>query len=169
MAIDREAVHRGVTLLVSVCLATVAARVIAVPFQGAPSTTSGFRQLNPVTPLTAETFADPPQNDMSWVRWNFPPATATIAELETELQDKYDHNMAGVEIGQGGVPTTEQLVAIYKKATALGITVSLKAVNGLPGAATSCRRPRSSTGPSSSRSPAAIRPTSIGRWHPRIT
>lgn len=87
---------------------------------------------NPVTRLTAETFANPPRADMPWVRWNFPPETATIAELETELQDMVDHNIAGVEIGQGGVPTLEQLVAIYHKANALGIKVSLKAVNGIP-------------------------------------
>jgi hypothetical protein len=84
---------------------------------------TAFQQLNPVTPLTAAAFADPPQNDMPWVRWNFAPATAAIAGLETELEDMREHNIAGVEIGQGGVPTNVQLIAIYKKATALGITV----------------------------------------------
>ena len=53
---------------------------------------------------------------MPWARWNFPPASATIAGLETDIQDAYDHNIAGLEIGQGGVPTTDQLVAIYNKA-----------------------------------------------------
>ncbi|MEV6346454.1 glycosyl hydrolase [Actinoplanes sp. NPDC051851] len=88
--------------------------------------------LNPVTALTAATFADPPQNDMPWARWNFPPATATVAGLEADLQDAYDHNIGGVEIGQGGTPTTEQLTAVYRMANRLGITVSLKAANGLP-------------------------------------
>src|SRR5262249_46336275 len=61
------------------------------------------------------------------------PATATVAGLEADLQDAYDHNVAGVEIGQGGVPTQDQLVAIYNKANALGITVSLKVASALPG------------------------------------
>jgi hypothetical protein len=78
---------------------------------------------------------------MPWARWNFPPATATIPGLETDLQDAYDHHIGGVEIGQGGVPTHDQLVAIYNKANALGITVSLKAAPALPG------QPYSSTDP----------------------
>ncbi|XVU21653.1 glycosyl hydrolase [Actinoplanes sp. CA-054009] len=94
----------------------------------------GWAALNPVTRLTGATFADPPRNDMPWARWNFPPATATIAGLEADIQDAYDHNIGGLEIGQGGVPTTEQLTAIYRKANALGVTISLKAANGLPGA-----------------------------------
>jgi hypothetical protein len=127
---------RVVALLFGVCLAAVAVRVALSAQTSRTGTTpigSAFHELNPVTPLTAATFSDPPQNDMPWVRWNFPPATASIAELETELEDMRDHNIAGVEIGQGGVPTNEQLLAIYRKATALGITVSLKAINGLPG------------------------------------
>ena len=52
----------------------------------------------------------------------------------TDMQDAYDHNVAGLEIGQGGVPTTDQLVAIYNKANALGMTISLKAASALPGA-----------------------------------
>jgi hypothetical protein len=107
---------------------------VAAASGGAPPTTAAFAALNPVTPLTAATFADPPQNDMPWARWNFPPASATIAGLEEDIQDAYDHNIAGLEIGQGGVPTTEQLVAIYNKANALGIKISLKAASGLPGA-----------------------------------
>lgn len=71
---------------------------------------------------------------MPWVRWNWAPATTPISELQAELQDMYENNVAGVEIGQGGVPTKEQLTAIFQKANELGITVSLKAANGLPGA-----------------------------------
>jgi hypothetical protein len=99
-----------------------------------PPRTAAYAAINPVTPLTATTFADPPQNDMPWVRWNWAPATTSIAELRAELQDMHDNNIAGVEIGQGGVPTKEQLTAIYTTANQLGITVSLKAANGLPGA-----------------------------------
>ncbi len=88
----------------------------AIASAGEPPQTAAFAALNPVTPLNAATFADPPQNDMPWARWNFPPASATIAGLEADIQDAYDHNVAGLEIGQGGVPTTDQLVAIYNKA-----------------------------------------------------
>jgi hypothetical protein len=101
---------------------------------GQPPQTAQFAALNPVTRLTAKSFAKPPQNDMPWARWNFPPDTATIDGLMADLQDAKDHNIAGVEIGQGGVPTTEQLTAIYKKADQLGITVSLKVASALPGA-----------------------------------
>src|SRR5690349_613706 len=100
---------------------------------GAPPSAAAFAALNPVTPLTATTFADPPQNDMPWARWNFPPATATIDGLMTDMQDAYDHNIGGLEIGQGGVPTTDQLVAIYNKANSLGMTISLKVASALPG------------------------------------
>ena len=108
---------RGIVVLV---VAVAAALPVLAASAGAPPTTGAFAALNPVTPLTAGTFADPPQNDMPWARWNFPPASATIAGLETDIQDAYDHNIAGLEIGQGGVPTTDQLVAIYNKANALG-------------------------------------------------
>ena len=106
-----------------------------VPGVAAASPGGAFAALNPVTALNTGTFADPPQNDMPWARWNFPPASATIAGLEEDVQDAYDHNVAGLEIGQGGVPTTDQLVAIYNKANALGETISLKVAGALPGAA----------------------------------
>ncbi|MBI4942527.1 MAG: hypothetical protein HY830_17440, partial [Actinobacteria bacterium] len=99
-----------------------------------PPTTAAFAALNPVTPLTAATFAAPPSNDRPWVRWNWNPAVTSLAELDAELQDIADQHIGGVEIGQGGVPTKEQLTAVYNKANALGVTVSLKAANGLPGA-----------------------------------
>ena len=101
---------------------------------GTPPSAAAFAALNPVTPLSTSTFADPPQNDMPWARWNFPPASATIAGLQTDIQDAYDHNIAGLEIGQGGVPTTDQLVAIYNKANSLGVTISLKVASALPDA-----------------------------------
>jgi len=97
-----------------------------------PPDAAAFATLNPVTPLTASSFATPPQNDMPWARWNFPPATATIDGLMTDMQDAYDHHIGGLEIGQGGVPTSDQLVAIYDKANALGMTISLKVASALP-------------------------------------
>lgn len=87
---------------------------------------------NLVTVLTAETFAEPPMNDWPWVRWNYPPDTADVAELERELEDMYEAGIAGVEIGQGGTPTFEQLAAILRKATELGMKVSIKYKDGAP-------------------------------------
>jgi hypothetical protein len=87
---------------------------------------------NPVTRLTAATFANPPLSNWPWVRWNFTPETAEIAELERELEDLYNAGVGGVEIGQGGTPTFEQPVAILKKATGLGIKVSIKYKDGAP-------------------------------------
>jgi hypothetical protein len=105
----------------------------AAPAQpGVPPGMGYYAKLNPVTQLTASSFAAPPQNNMPWARWNFPPATATIAGLKADIIDAYEHNIGGLEIGQGGVPTTEQLTAIYQEANALGIKISLKAANGLP-------------------------------------
>jgi hypothetical protein len=120
----------SVALLGATCLGSMPAPAQAQP--GAQPTAVNYARMNPVTKLTDSTFADPPQNDMPWARWNFAPATATIAGLEADLQDAYDHNIAGVEIGQGGVPTKEQLTAIYNKANALGMKVSLKVASALP-------------------------------------
>jgi sugar phosphate isomerase/epimerase len=55
-----------------------------------------------------------------------------ITELETELEDMNQAGINGVEIGQGGVPTLEQLTAVLKKANQLGIKVSLKAPASSP-------------------------------------
>ncbi len=123
-------------LALAATTAVLATAASAGPAGGAtePPLASAFAAMNPVTPLTASTFTNPPQNDMPWVRWNWAPATTSIAELQAELQEMHDNNIAGVEIGQGGVPTKEQLTAIFTTANQLGITVSLKAANGLPGA-----------------------------------
>jgi hypothetical protein len=101
---------------------------------GQPPTTATYANLNPVTPLTASTFADPSASEKPWVRWNFKPSDplTTIDSLDADLEDAAAHGIGGVEIGQGGVPTKEQLTAIYAKAAELGITVSLKAVSALP-------------------------------------
>ena len=99
---------------------------------GVPPDAAAWAALNPVTPLNAGTFASPPQNDKPWARWNFPPATVDIPGLLTDVQDAYDHGVAGLEIGQGGVPTVDQLVAIYGLANSLGETISLKVASALP-------------------------------------
>lgn len=79
---------------------------------------------NPVTALTAETFAAPPSNDLPWVRVNMP-ATADPALLQQLLEDAKKANIGGVELGQGAYPNDEQLVAILEKANELGLKVSL--------------------------------------------
>jgi len=79
---------------------------------------------NPVTALSASTFAEPPANDRPWVRLNMP-ASADPAEIKAEVQDLYDKGIAGVEVGQGAFPNNEQLVALLKKANELGVKVSL--------------------------------------------
>ncbi len=130
-ATRRRALAGAVTaaaVLGASCLAGVPTQAVA----GQPAAAVGFAKLNPVTKLTAATFADPPQNDMPWARWNFNPATVTIAGLEADIQDAYDHNIAGLEIGQGGVPTKEQLTAIYTKANQHAVKISLKTIPALP-------------------------------------
>ncbi|MCF6376343.1 hypothetical protein L2K70_01855 [Nocardioides KLBMP 9356] len=115
---------------------TVALPATATP-DGDPPSTAAFASLNPVTPLTTSSFADPADTEKPWVRWNFKPADAatTDASLIADLEDMAAHNIGGVEIGQGGVPTKAQLTLIYNKAEELGITVSLKVASALPGGA----------------------------------
>lgn len=91
-----------------------------------------YKQFNPVTPLTAQSFANPTFADYPWVRWNFPPETADIAELEKQLVELQAAGIAGVEIGQGGEPTLKQVEAILKKANEIGMKVSLKYKTGAP-------------------------------------
>ncbi|MCL8249985.1 Ig-like domain repeat protein [Aeromicrobium fastidiosum] len=91
-----------------------------------------WQGINPVTRLTPDTFANPPSNDKPWVRWNFVPATTPIAQLEQDLDDLAAKGIAGVEIGQGGNPTNEQLTAILRKANSLDITVGIKYIGGAP-------------------------------------
>lgn len=91
-----------------------------------------FERFNPVTPLTGNSFANPSSADFPWVRWNFPPETAEVAELENQLADLQAAGIAGVEIGQGGEPTLNQIEAVLKKANAIGMKVSLKYKTGAP-------------------------------------
>jgi hypothetical protein len=90
------------------------------------------QRFNPVTPLTVSSFANPSAADFPWVRWNFPPETAEIAELEKQLAELKAAGIAGVEIGQGGEPTLNQIEAVLKKANEIGMKVSLKYKTGAP-------------------------------------
>ena len=118
------------------CAAALAAIVplaaTATSYAAAEAKVNYWRGVNPVTELTSDTFATPPANDRPWVRWNWPPAAVTIPQLEDELDQLAAAGVRGVEIGQGGNPTNEQLTAILKKANALGITVGLKYSGGAP-------------------------------------
>ena len=100
------------------------------------SWTPTYQQFNPVTSLTNQSFSKPGSEDLPWVRWNFPPETAEIAELEKQLVDLKAAGIAGVEIGQGGEPTLKQVEAVLKKANELGLKVSLKYKVGAPVAGT---------------------------------
>lgn len=94
--------------------------------------TKRFERFNPVTPLTGNSFAKPSSADLPWVRWNFPPETAEIPELEKQLTELQAAGIAGVEIGQGGEPTRDQIEAVLKKANEIGMKVSLKYKTGAP-------------------------------------
>lgn len=91
-----------------------------------------YQKINPVTPFTPQAFANPSATEHPWVRWNFPPATAEIPQLEIELEQLHEAGIAGVEIGQGGEPTLEQLKAILTKVNALGMAIGLKYKTGNP-------------------------------------
>ena len=85
---------------------------------------SGWIKFNPVTPLTAASFARPAAADLPWVRMNMP-ATADPAELATEVRQMHDAGIGGVEVGQGAFPNNDQLIALLKAANQVGIKVSL--------------------------------------------
>ena len=83
-----------------------------------------WRKFNPVTPLTAATFAHPPAIDQPWVRMNLP-ATADPAEIKVEVKQLYESGIAGIEIGQGAFPNNDQLIALLTAANQFGVKVSL--------------------------------------------
>src|SRR5450755_700941 len=85
---------------------------------------SEWIKFNPVTPLTAASFARPPAADLPWVRMNMP-ATADPAEIAAEVREMHDAGIAGVEIGQGAFPNNDQLVALLRAANQVGNKVSL--------------------------------------------
>jgi hypothetical protein len=66
----------------------------------AATTRSQWVRFNPVTPLTASSFAHPPAADQPWVRMNMP-ATADPAEIAREVRELHDAGIAGVEIACG--------------------------------------------------------------------
>jgi len=105
-------------------VALFGAATLAQNGQVAARQRSEWITFNPVTRLTAESFAHPPAGDRPWVRMNMP-ATADPAEIATEIRELPDHGIAGVEVGQGAFPNNEQLVALFRAANQVGIQVSL--------------------------------------------
>ncbi len=128
----RSLVAAATSVVVASGLAMGVASVPAVGDEPAAAAINYWQGVNPVTELTADTFATPPSNDKPWVRYNFPSATTTVAQIEADLDALADRGIAGVEVGQGGNPTNEQLEALLRKANALDITVGIKYTGGAP-------------------------------------
>ncbi|TYL51742.1 hypothetical protein FXB39_08185 [Nocardioides sp. BGMRC 2183] len=89
------------------------------------------QQVNPVTALTADTFASPPIDDWPLARYNYP-ATATVAGLQGELEQMHEDGVGGVEVGQGSNVTLPQLTGLLRKANELDMTVGVKSNSGEP-------------------------------------
>ncbi len=118
---SRITLSAGIAALVTV-FGTALSLAQSATLTGNPHPT--WPQLNPVTRLTAETFAHPPITDRPWVRVNTP-ADVTSEELTAEIAEMKQHGIGGIEIGQGTFPKTPQLIAILKAANAQGLKVSL--------------------------------------------
>jgi hypothetical protein len=89
------------------------------------------REVNPVTALTADSFATPPIDDWPLARYNYP-ATATVPGLQSELEDMHEDGVGGVEVGQGSNVTVPQLTGLLQKANELDMTVAVKSNSGEP-------------------------------------
>jgi hypothetical protein len=123
--IDR--VHMKRTCIVMTALVGLSAMVATVVGQSphvAATTRSEWITFNPVTPLTAVTFANPPAIDWPWVRLNLPTG-ADPAEIQAEVHQMHLAGIAGIEVGQGAFPNNDQLLALLNAATQAGIKVSL--------------------------------------------
>jgi len=100
----------------------------------AATTRQEWSSFNPVTRLSAASFAKPPVSDLPWVRMNMP-ATAEPAEIRAEVQAMQASGIGGVEIGQGAFPNNDQLVALLKAGNDFGIKISIShgPTQNLPG------------------------------------
>ncbi len=105
-------------------LILIIAALIVLSVVAQNSVRTDWRKINPVTPLTAESFAHPPATDLPWVRMNMP-ATADPAEIKAEVKQLHDSGIAGIEIGQGAYPNNDQLVALLTAANQYGVKISL--------------------------------------------
>ena len=114
--------RKSILVMAAVLLALFS--VTAQNSQPAQTARTDWRKINPVTPLTAASFARPPVTDWPWVRMNIP-ATADPAEIKAEVKQLHDSGIAGIEIGQGAYPNNEQLVALLTAANQHGLKVGL--------------------------------------------
>ncbi len=87
-----------------------------------PRSKSDFRKINPVTPLTAASFANPPETDWPWVFYNIP-RTAEPAELRAEIKQMHDAGISGALTGQGYYPNDQQLIAMLEAGNEFGVTI----------------------------------------------
>jgi hypothetical protein len=120
----RRYLENPVTLTAVVAVLLLA--VAAAPGQQsnvAVRSKSEFRTINPVTALTAATFAQPPVTDRPWVFWNIPP-TAEPGELKAEVKQMRDAGIGGALTGQGYYPNDAQLIAMLEAGSELGVTIS---------------------------------------------
>ncbi|MEG9431688.1 glycosyl hydrolase [Terriglobus sp. ADX1] len=97
---------------------------IAMAQAATAGTNQAWTRWNPVTPLTAQSFAHPSMSDRPWVRMNTPDGL-TSDELKAEVDAMAASGIGGVEIGQGTFPATPQLIAILQEANRKGLKVSL--------------------------------------------
>jgi len=86
--------------VVAAALVLLGAAALAQNRQVAATQRSEWIKFNPVTSLTASSFAKPPAADLPWVRMNMP-ATADPAEIGAEVRAMAEFGIAGVEIGHG--------------------------------------------------------------------
>ncbi len=112
------------SFLVLILIVLIVLSVTAQNNGGVGAMRSEWRKFNPVTPLTAESFARPPAIDRPWVRMNMP-ATADPTEIKATVRQLHESGIAGIEIGQGAFPNNDQLVALLTAANQLGVKVSL--------------------------------------------
>lgn len=120
-AADSPWARRRVTL---VAAGAVALGTLGASAGSALAAPSDWAAINPVTPLTPQSFLAPPATDRPWVRMNMP-RTADPVELRAMVQDLHDKGVVGFEVGQGAFPDDTQLTALLQEANALGIKVSL--------------------------------------------
>ena len=113
-------------LILTAVVAPLLFGMMAVPAQQshrAVRSKSEYRAINPVTALTAATFAQPPVLDWPWVFWNIPP-TAEPGELKAEVKQMREAGIGGAETGQGYYPNDAQLIAMLEAGQEVGVTIS---------------------------------------------
>ena len=87
--------------VVAAALALLGAAALAQNRQVAATQRSEWIKFNPVTSLTAASFAKPPAADLPWVRMNMP-ATADPAEIGAEVRAmaEFGHRRSGNRPGR---------------------------------------------------------------------